>query len=209
MSPYQVASIRIIFAGFCFLPLLGKAIKETPKEAIKPIVISGFLGSFFPAFFFCIAQTRIDSSLAGILNALTPIFTIAIGIFFFQLQIGWLKWIGIFIGFVGMLIINLGGVHGINFDHLAYSLFVLLATIFYGLNVNVVNKYVQNVAPLNIATIAFTSLILPSLMILVATGYFSDPNLVNGNWTKGTFIAGFLGIINTGVASVIFYYLMI
>ncbi len=208
MSPYQVASIRIIFAGFCFLPLLGKAIKETPKEAIKPIVISGFLGSFFPAFFFCIAQTRIDSSLAGILNALTPIFTIAIGIFFFQLQIGWLKWIGIFIGFVGMLIINLGGVHGINFDHLAYSLFVLLATIFYGLNVNVVNKYVQNVAPLNIATIAFTSLILPSLMILVATGYFSDPNLVNGNWTKGTFIAGFLGIINTGVASVIFYYLM-
>ena len=71
-----------------------------------------------------------------------------------------------------------------------------------------VNKYVQNVAPLNIATIAFTSLILPSLMILVATGYFSDPNLVNGNWTKGTFIAGFLGIINTGVASVIFYYLM-
>ena len=208
MSPYQVASIRIIFAGLCFLPLLGKAIKETPKEALKPIVISGFLGSFFPAFFFSIAQTRIDSSLAGILNALTPIFTIAIGIFFFQLQIGWLKWVGIFIGFVGMLITNLGGVHGINFDHLAYSLFVLLATIFYGLNVNVVNKYVQNVAPLNIATIAFTSLILPTLIILVATGYFSDPNLVNGNWTKGTLIAGFLGIINTGVASVIFYYLM-
>jgi drug/metabolite transporter (DMT)-like permease len=208
MSPYQVASIRIIFAGICFLPLLGKAIKETPKEALKPIIISGFLGTFFPAYFFCIAQTKIDSSLAGILNALTPIFTIAIGTFFFQLKIGWLKWMGIFIGFVGMLITNLGGPHGINFDHLAYSLFVLLATIFYGLNVNVVNKYVQNVAPLHIATIAFTFLIVPTLVVLAITGYFTDPNLTNGVWTKGTLIAGLLGVINTGVASVIFYNLM-
>lgn len=208
MSPYQVASIRIFFAGLCFLPLIKKAYKETPKEALGPIILSGFLGTFFPAFFFSIAQTKIDSSLAGILNALTPIFTIAIGTFFFHLKIGWLKWLGIFIGFTGMLITNLGGKHGINFDHLTYSLFVLLATIFYGLNVNVVNKYVQNVAPLHIATIAFTSLIIPTLIVLGATGYFTHPNLMNGSWTKGTLIAGLLGLINTGVASVIFYQLM-
>jgi len=208
MSPYQVASIRIFFAGICFLPLIRKAYRETPKEALWPIVISGLLGTFFPAFFFSIAQTKIDSSLAGILNALTPIFTIAIGTFFFQLKIGWIKWLGISIGFIGMLVTNLGGAHGINFDHLVYSLFVLLATIFYGLNVNVVNKYVQNVAPLNIATIAFTSLIIPTLLVLVSTGYFTHPNLLNGSWTKGTLIAGLLGLINTGVASVIFYQLM-
>ncbi|MFN5375388.1 MAG: DMT family transporter [Chitinophagaceae bacterium] len=208
MSPYQVASIRIFFAGLCFLPLIKKAYKQTPKEALGPIILSGFLGTFFPAFFFCIAQTKIDSSLAGILNALTPVFTIAIGTFFFHLKIGWLKWLGIFIGFTGMLITNLGGSNGINFDHLTYSLFVLLATIFYGLNVNVVNKYVQNVAPLHIATIAFTSLIIPTLIVLGATGYFTHPNLMNGSWTKGTLIAGLLGLINTGVASVIFYQLM-
>ena len=208
MSPYQVASIRIFFAGLCFLPLIGKAYKETPKEALWPIIISGLLGTFFPAFFFSIAQTKIDSSLAGILNALTPIFTIAIGTFFFQLKIGWMKWLGILIGFIGMIVTNLGGAHGINFDHLTYSLFVLLATIFYGLNVNVVNKYVQNVAPLNIATIAFTSLIIPTLLVLLSTGYFTHPNLLNGSWTKGTLIAGLLGLINTGVASVIFYQLM-
>jgi len=208
MSPYQVASIRIFFAGICFLPLIRKAYRETPKEALWPIVVSGLLGTFFPAFFFSIAQTKIDSSLAGILNALTPIFTIAIGTFFFQLKIGWIKWLGISIGFIGMLVTNLGGAHGINFDHLVYSLFVLLATIFYGLNVNVVNKYVQNVAPLNIATIAFTSLIIPTLLVLVSTGYFTHPNLLNGSWTKGTLIAGLLGLINTGVASVIFYQLM-
>lgn len=208
MSPYQVASIRIFFAGLCFLPLINKAYRETPKEALWPIVISGLLGTFFPAFFFSIAQTKIDSSLAGILNALTPIFTIAIGTFFFQLKIGWMKWLGILIGFIGMLVTNLGGAHGINFDHLTYSLFVLLATICYGLNVNVVNKYVQNVAPLNIATIAFTSLIIPTLLVLATTGYFTHPNLLNGSWTKGTLIAGLLGLINTGVASVIFYQLM-
>jgi drug/metabolite transporter (DMT)-like permease len=208
ISPYQVASIRIFFAGICFLPLIRKAYRETPKEALWPIVVSGFLGTFFPAFFFSIAQTKIDSSLAGILNAITPIFTITIGTFIFQLKIGWIKWLGISIGFIGMLVTNLGGAHGINFDHLTYSLFVLLATIFYGLNVNVVNKYVQNVAPLNIATIAFTSLIIPTLLVLVGTGYFTHPNLLNGSWTKGTLIAGLLGLINTGVASVIFYQLM-
>ncbi|MEN9371573.1 MAG: hypothetical protein RLZZ64_648 [Bacteroidota bacterium] len=208
MSPYQVASIRIFFAGLCFLPLIGKAYKEIPKEALWPIIVSGLLGTFFPAFFFSIAQTKIDSSLAGILNALTPIFTIAIGTFFFQLKIGWMKWLGILIGFIGMIVTNLGGAHGINFDHLTYSLFVLLATICYGLNVNVVNKYVQNVAPLHIATIAFTSLIIPTLLVLAGTGYFTHPNLLNGSWTKGTLIAGLLGLINTGVASVIFYQLM-
>lgn len=208
ISPFQVASIRIFFAGICFLPLIRKAYKETPKEALWPIIISGLLGTFFPAFFFSIAQTKIASSLAGILNALTPIFTIAIGTFFFQLKIGWMKWVGISIGFIGMLVTKVGGANGINFDHLTYSLLVLLATIFYGLNVNVVNKYVQNVAPLNIATIAFTSLIIPTLLILAGTGYFTNPNLLNGSLTKGTLIAGLLGLINTGVASVIFYQLM-
>lgn len=208
MSPYQVASIRIFFAGICFLPLCRQAYRNTPKEALLPIIISGCLGTFFPAFFFSIAQTKIDSSLAGILNALTPIFTIAIGTFFFQLKIGWVKWLGIFIGFIGMLITNIGGANGVNFDHITYSLFVLLATICYGLNVNVVNKYVQNVSALHIATIAFTSLTIPTLLVLIGTGYFSHPNLLNGNWTKGTLIAGLLGVINTGVASVIFYQLM-
>jgi drug/metabolite transporter (DMT)-like permease len=179
-----------------------------PKEVIRPIIISGFLGTFFPAYLFCIAQTKIDSSLAGILNALTPLATIAIGTTFFNMKLGWTKWLGMILGFAGMLVLLLNGNKDISFQYVGYALFVVIATLCYGLNVNVVSKYLHNAAPMQIATIAFTSLIIPTLIILASTGYFTDPRLLNGEWTSGTISAAVLGIIGTGVASVTFYVLM-
>jgi drug/metabolite transporter (DMT)-like permease len=208
LSPFQVASIRIIFAGIFMLPFAKKAYSEVPKEVIRPIIISGFLGTFFPAYFFCIAQTKIDSSLAGILNALTPLASIAIGTTFFNMKLGWTKWLGMILGFAGMLVLLLNGNKDISFQYVGYALFVVIATLCYGLNVNVVSKYLHNAAPMQIATIAFTSLIIPTLIILASTGYFTDPRLLNGEWTSGTISAAVLGIIGTGVASVTFYVLM-
>jgi drug/metabolite transporter (DMT)-like permease len=208
LSPFQVASIRIIFAGIFMLPFAKKAYSEVPKEVIRPIIISGFLGTFFPAYFFCIAQTKIDSSLAGILNALTPLATIAIGTTFFNMKLGWTKWLGMILGFAGMLVLLLNGNKDISFQYVGYALFVVIATLCYGLNVNVVSKYLHNAAPMQIATIAFTSLIIPTLIILASTGYFTDPRLLNGEWTSGTISAAVLGINGTGVASVTFYVLM-
>ena len=208
LSPFQVASIRIICAGVFMLPFAKKAYTSVPKEVIQPIIVSGFLGTFFPAYLFCIAQTKIDSSLAGILNALTPLTTIAIGTAFFKMKLSWTKWVGMIIGFTGMLLLLLNGNKQISFNYIGYASFVLIATICYGLNVNVVSKYLQNAAPMHIATIAFTSLIPPTLVILFLTGYFTDPHLINGDWTTGTIAAGVLGIFGTGVASVTFYMLM-
>lgn len=208
LSPFQVASIRIIFAGVFMLPFAKKAYTEVPKEIIRPIIISGFLGTFFPAYLFCIAQTKIDSSLAGILNALTPLATIAIGTAFFNMKLGWIKWAGMIMGFAGMLVLLLNGNKGISFQYVGYAFFVVIATLCYGLNVNVVSKYIQNAAPMHIATIAFTSLILPTLLILFLTGYFTDQRLMSGAWTSGTIAAAVLGVMGTGVASVTFYMLM-
>jgi drug/metabolite transporter (DMT)-like permease len=88
LSPYQLASIRIISAGLVMLPWIRTAYRAVPKKAIPALILSGFLGTLFPAYLFCIAQTKIDSSIAGILNALTPIFTLAIGMVFFNLRVG-------------------------------------------------------------------------------------------------------------------------
>jgi drug/metabolite transporter (DMT)-like permease len=208
LSAFQVASIRILFTGLVMLPLLPKALKTVPKPMIKSVIISGLLGSFFPAFLFSIAQTKIDSSLAGILNSLTPIFTVAIGTMFFKLRISWIKWAGMLTGFGGIMVLLLGNAEGISLDYIGYAFFVILATIFYGLNVNVVNQLLRNTQPLHVATIAFTSLIIPTLLILVFSGYFTDPNLINGNWTQGTIAAATLGILGTGVGSVLFYSLV-
>ncbi len=208
LSPYQVASIRILCAGILLTPLIRKAYKEVPKHMIRPIILSGFLGTFFPAYLFCLAETKIDSSLVGIMNALTPIFVVAIGTAFFKLRIGWVKWMGMLLGFIGMAILLLGGIHTVNTTFLGYTSFVLLATVCYGLNVNVVNQYLKDIGSLNTAVIAFTALVIPSLIILTATGYFTETNLMSWNWTRATLASMLLGILGTGVASIAFYALV-
>ena len=208
LSPYQLASIRIISAGLIMLPWIRTAYRAVPKKAVPALILSGFLGTLLPAYLFCIAQTKIDSSIAGILNALTPIFTLAIGMLFFNLKVGWIKWIGMLLGFAGMLVLVFGASRQINMQYIGYTFFVIIATICYGLNVNVVNQYLKDVAPLHIATIAFTALIIPNLIILASTGYFTDPNLLNGSLTRGTIAGVVLGIVSTCLASVIFYTLM-
>ena len=84
LSPYQVAALRMLFAGLVLLPFAFKALKKIPKEKMGLVLLSGIIGNFIPAFLFCIAETKIDSALAGILNSLTPLFTILVGVFFFQ-----------------------------------------------------------------------------------------------------------------------------
>ena len=208
INPYHLALIRILSAGLIMLPLSVQAYKNVPKKLIFPIVLSGFLGTFIPSFCFTIAQTKVDSSLAGIMNSLTPIFSVAIGVLFFQLKIGWIKWTGMILGFAGMVLLVLGNAKSINLDHIGYSLFIIAATICYGLNVNVVTRFVKDAAPLHVAAIAFTSLIIPAVILLGITGFFSAPELLNGTWSKGIITASVLGIINTGLASVLFYFLV-
>jgi drug/metabolite transporter (DMT)-like permease len=208
INPYHLALIRILSAGIIMLPLSIQAYKNVPRKLILPIVLSGFIGTFIPSFCFTIAQTKVDSSLAGIMNSLTPIFSVAIGVLFFQLRIGWIKWTGMVLGFAGMVLLVLGNSTSISLDHIGYSLFIIAATICYGLNVNVVTRFVKDAAPLHVAAIAFTSLVIPALILLGITGFFSTPELWNGAWSKGIITASVLGIINTGLASVLFYFLV-
>jgi drug/metabolite transporter (DMT)-like permease len=76
LSPYQVASIRLLSAGLVLVPFAAKALRLIPSNKKWLVILSGLLGSFFPAYLFCIAETKIDSALAGILNALTPLFVV-------------------------------------------------------------------------------------------------------------------------------------
>ena len=106
LSPYQVASIRMLFAGLVLLPFAFRALKKIPKEKMGLVLISGIIGNFIPAYLFCIAETKIDSALAGILNSLTPLFTILVGLFFFKLPSNNKKMVGVLVGFIGLCLLN-------------------------------------------------------------------------------------------------------
>lgn len=207
LSAYQVASIRILSAGVVLLPFSIQAFKAVPANKRLLVFLSGTLGTFFPAYLFCIAETKLDSSLAGILNALTPLFTLLIGALFFNTRIGWQKWTGVLIGFAGLVLLILAGNKKMSFGYLGYATFILLATLLYGINVNLVSRYLKEIGSRQIATVAFTLLIIPSFIILWGTGYFTSAD-TSREFIYATGASMVLGIFGTAVASILFYVLL-
>jgi len=207
LTPYEVAAIRMLSAGVIMIPFAIKAIKNLPKDVLTYVVLSGLLGSFFPAFLFCIAETKIGGGIAGSLNSLTPLFVILVGAVFFQLVVSTQKIIGVLIGLVGSAILIYANTKGQHINDSLYIVFVIIATVLYGLNVNMVIKKLTGVPSTQIAAIAFSSLIIPSLVILFFTGYFSLP-LTESKFIIATTAASVLGILGTALASILFYMLM-
>ena len=206
ISPYQVAALRMLSAGVVLTPFAIDSFKKIPKNKLFLVVFSGLIGSFFPAFLFCIAETKIDSGIAGILNALTPLFTIVVGVLFFQLQTTKQKTIGVLIGFIGLCCL-FAAQKNLNFENGSYASLVLIATLLYGINVNMVSRHLHNIGSLPITAIAFTFLIIPCIIILYFTGYFSLA-ITSPIILKATAAAFLLGILGTAVATVIYYMLV-
>lgn len=207
LNPYQVASIRMIAAGVIMIPFALKALKSVPKNLLQYLVYSGLLGSFFPAFLFCIAETKVGGGIAGSLNSLTPLFVIIVGVLFFNLSIGTQKILGVLIGLSGSCILVYANVKGEAIPNYLSIGYIIIATFLYGINVNMIIKKLTGVPSTQIAAVAFSSLIIPSLLILLCTGYFSLP-LTETKYIMATSASSVLGILGTAVASILFYMLM-
>lgn len=207
LSAFQVASLRIIFSGIVLLPAAIKHFRSIPKDKILIIFLSGALGSLIPAYLFCVAELGIDGALAGTLNSLTPIFVIIAGALFFSLKASANKIFGICIAFTGsiLLLLSKGNMH--ESQNLLYVSYVIIATICYGFNVNMVHKYLHNIGSIQIAAIALVLNAIPALVVLYFTGYFDLP-LNDPGILKSTGHAAMLGILGTAVASILFYVLI-
>ena len=203
LSAYQVASLRILSAGIALLPVSVQKLRYVTSKKIGFIILSGLLGSFFPAYLFCIAETKIDSSLAASINALTPFFTIILGFVLFKSPIPVIKIIGIIAGLAGCIGLLFSKKMGDN-ENIFFAFFVVCATIFYALNVNLVRHKLHDIGSTTIASFAFLSLIIPAAGILIFTGYFKLP-LQNPAYIKATIASVVLGVIGTAIASIIFY----
>jgi drug/metabolite transporter (DMT)-like permease len=165
LSAFQVASLRIVFSGIVLLPAAIMHFKNIPKNKLLIIFTSGVLGSLLPAYLFCVAEIGIDSALAGTLNSLTPIFVIITGVLFFRTKPESNKILGILIAFTGSILLLFSKGHMQESQNLLYISFVVLATICYGFNVNMVYKHLQNIGSLQIAAVALTLNAVPALIL--------------------------------------------
>lgn len=207
LTAFQVASLRIVSAGIVLLPFAIKNFNSIPRNKLLIIFLSGVLGSLLPAYLFCVAEIGIDGALAGTLNSLTPIFVIITGALFFKSRTAGNKILGILIAFAGSLLLLLSKDNLQSGQNIKYVSFVVLATICYGFNVNMVYRYLQNTGSLQIAAVALSLNAVPALIVLYFTGFFNLP-LGNSAILYSTGHAALLGILSTAVASVIFYKLV-
>lgn len=205
LSPYNVAALRLLSAGVVMLPFLPDSLKALPKRIVWYILLTGWLGSFFPSFLFCIAETKTDSALTGCLNSLTPLFVIISGALFYRLKTSRQKIFGVIIGIGGSVLLFIA--NDAPLVYIAYGGFVILAAFLYGLNVNMVYQKLNNVSSMHIATIAFAGLIPPSLIVLLITGYFKLP-LAHHAFVLSTLASCILGVVGTAAASWLFYVLI-
>jgi drug/metabolite transporter (DMT)-like permease len=208
LTAFQVAAMRIFSAGLVLSPIAFQQLKVMPKEKIKMAVVSATIGNFIPAFLFCIAETRINSSLAGIVNALTPLFAILMGVVFFKMPFVWQKVAGVLVGFVGLCLLFVPKSDGIPFDsNQWYALFVVAATMLYGINPNLIMKHLQGINSLHIASIGLSCLAIPSFFILLFTGYFSSTS-TDPTFLRATGASVILGVFGTAVAQIFFLMLL-
>jgi drug/metabolite transporter (DMT)-like permease len=207
LTPWHIAAIRILSSGIVLLPSALKARVLIPKDKWIFVFLSGTLGSLVPAFLFCIAEQTVDSALAGILNSLTPIFVIITGILFFKTGASFNKVLGIIIAFTGSVLLLLSKGQMLEIRHIEYTALIIIATIMYGYNVNMVSKNLHEIGSLHIASVALTLNAIPALVILIFSGYFKLP-LLSKEILMGTGAAALLGIMGTAVATIIFYMLV-
>ena len=152
----QVATLRI-FIAFIFLAVLGrKFYLNIPKKKLWPLFLSGVIGNGIPPFLFSKAQTYLESGIVGILNVLTPLFTIFIGIIFYNLKIKIINYLGIVLGIIGVIYLLLPQTEQLNDKTLYYSIIVILGTACYGWSANIIKAHLEELDAFQITTISFS-----------------------------------------------------
>ena len=206
LDPYQLGSLRIIFCAVFLLVFGFRSLASIAQHQWKYIALTSLFGTFIPAYLFAIAQTQINSSVSSILNSLTPLNTLILGALVFGLDFKRTQILGIIIGFIGtILLIFNGALHHTNQNYW-YTILVLIASVCYAMNVNLIKKYLADMKPLTITTGNFLVMLLPAIIVLLCSDFLSVIHIETVRHSM-IFIA-VLGVLGTGIANVLFYKLI-
>ena len=203
LTPVQLGALRMLISG-SFLLLIGfRSLKRIQKRHWKHIISTSLLSTFIPVFLFAYAVKGIDSSIVSILNSFTPFNTLLFGSLVFGIAFKKRQLIGVFIGILGTVILILKGADLNPNQNYLYALLVILASISYAFNVNIVKKYLHDLSALSIVTGNFLLLLIPALIVLISTGFFSTFEFSETNMSSLGYITA-LAIVGTGFAKVLY-----
>lgn len=204
LTPLQLGALRTLFAA-TFLLIIGfKSLQKIKKHEWKWITISAFLGTFFPAFLFAFAETEIDSAVASVLNSTTPIVTLLLGALVFSIGFSRNQLIGVLVGLLGSFLLIWVGAEVNPDQNYLYSGFVLIASLCYACNVNIIKRYLQDIPALSIAVGNFVILIIPSFIVLFFSEFFRQPFTTDPLILESLGYLAILAVVGTGIAKILF-----
>lgn len=193
-SPIQVAVIRLCSTLPFVTPFALRSLGKIPKSSLGVVVIVGLISTLIPSFLFALAQTKVNSATAGILNATVPIFTVVVGYLFFKVKIKKVQLLAVVAGLfaVGAVIVQR---RGTDFSINYFTLFILLATLGYGFNINTVRNQLHQVDAFAIAMVSvfFSGLLALPLLALHWWSYANATDLENLAPLKALLLLGVLG----------------
>ncbi len=207
-SNQQVAAFRIFFSFLAFIPFSIKRVKKIRKDNIGSLLLVGIVGTSIPAFLFTKAQTQIDSSLAGLLNSLAPLFTLLLGLIFYNSKAKWHHALGIILGLLGAigLIVENPFSYQLSNRMNLHGLYVVLATFCYGINANHIKYKIRGLSGFDITSLSFI-LVGPLAGIFLLTTDFSSAIKTPDYILNLTYVA-MLAVFCSVIALVIFYTLI-
>lgn len=206
-SPYEIGAIRVAVSGL-LLSFIGlPAIFKMPRKTLFWVIVAGFFGNFLPMFLFPIAQQKVSSSLAGILDALFPMFVLAFGFIFFGIKSRWSQVLGAVIGFLGAASLIYFSEVNTDSSQFWYAMIVVLAGASYGINALIIKERIPNLSSMKLTAAVFTFWAIPSIIILYFTGIFSNFEMTPER-TEAMGYLGFLSVFGTAVAMSLYYKLI-
>lgn len=202
-SADEVGSLRVASASLFLLPIAIVQLKEVKRSDYWKLFVSGMLGIFIPAFLYATAQTRMDSSVAGILNTITPLFTMIVGAIIFKQRFGVYAIAGVFLGLVGTIVLSLFR-SGSDITFNTFALFIVLACFLYGSNSNFIKFKIPDLRALTITSVSLMFIgPLAFVYLFGFTDFVEKLQIQDGAWKAFGFIA-LLGLMSTAVATILF-----
>ena len=202
-TPAQVAAIRMTVSFLCLFPFVIGHNKSIPKDKWKYLIMAGILGNGIPAVLFTTAETKIPSAIAGVLNSLTPLFTLIVGLLFFKFRTTKGKTIGVLLGFVGAALMVLYNAKGDIDANYYYSLLIIVACITYAIDTFILNNYLMDLNPIDIAGFALFFVGIISGCYLFSTD-FTHRLATTPGALKSLGCAALLGAMGTALAQSLF-----
>lgn len=206
-NPYEIGALRMGISGLALLYFGIPSLRKMNRNTLLWTTLTGCVGNFIPAFLFPIAQTRVSSSMAGILDSLVPVFVLLLGFIFFGIRSRLVQFLGAFIGFGGAAFLMYLSEKNTEGSQLEFTLLIILATAMYALAALIVKQKLSHVPSLELSSAAISIWMIPSFITLFFSGFYTSIEFNPQTWEALGYLS-ILAVLGTAICGILYYKLI-